>query len=63
MKRWKWKGRMDRIGSGVVEANTEEEALRRAKRALYTNGAPDHEIDIEEIAGEDDDEEEEDRIE
>lgn len=51
--KWRWSGTMNRIGDGTVEADTHDEALRLAIRQLYTNGAPDHEINLEPIEEED----------
>lgn len=52
MKRWRWSGTMNRVGEGEVEADTYDEAMRAAKDDLYVNGAPDCEINVEEIEGE-----------
>lgn len=56
--RWRWSGTMNRIGDGVVEADTEYEAMRQAKDDLYVNGAPDCEISVEPIEAGDEDYEE-----
>lgn len=47
--RWRWSGTMNRIGEGVVEADTKDEALRQAKDDLCINGAPGCEISVEPI--------------
>lgn len=54
MKQWRWSGTLDRIGGGVIAADTEEKALKQAKKKLQT-GAPDYDISIEEIGRDDSD--------
>lgn len=54
MKQWRWSGTLDRIGSGVIVAETEEEAVKEAKRQLQT-GVPDYDISLDEIDPDDED--------
>lgn len=54
MKQWRWRGTLDRIGSGVIAAETEDEARKQAARALQT-GVPNYDIRIEEIEPDDED--------
>lgn len=54
MKQWRWSGKLDRIGSGVIAAETEEDAVKEARRRLQT-GVPDYDISIDEIDPDDED--------